>query len=211
MTKFMRTLMLTGICATVMVSGFAFADDTESAGNGGNRLGQQRVTQEEREAKRAEMQAQREERQAQRDERQVKLMELVETYAPDLVDDFEAAFEEAESLQDEMQAIREANQLTDDEKEAIRAEVEAIREQVQSGEMTIEEAREAIQALKPERPEKPAYSEENKEARKENLAGFKAAIESGDTDAIYDYLLEILERIQDHNEAKADKIDAMDY
>ena len=53
MTKFMRTLMVTGICASVMVTGFAFADSTEVNDMGG-RPAKERMSQEDREAKKAE-------------------------------------------------------------------------------------------------------------------------------------------------------------
>lgn len=209
MKKMMKALLLTGICGSMMVTGFAFADDTTADDT---TPGYQHMTEEDRQAKREEMQAKREAKKAENEakkedqqvrteERQAKLLELAETYAADLVDDFENAFDELEALREAFQELRE------DKIETIKAEVEAIREQVQNGDMTREEAREAIQALKPERDgESNKPSEEERAANQEKRQAFKAAIESGDADTIADMLEDILENIEAHIAEKTEKL-----
>jgi len=95
---------------------------------------------------------------------------------------------------------------------AFKLYFEAIREKVDSGEMTQEEAREEIDSLRPEGPdhdgEKP--SEEDREAKKaENevkCKAFHTAIEEGDEETIIEHLEEILNHIQERNAELAERI-----
>ncbi len=215
MKKLMKSLLITGICASIMASGFAFADTdtTESKGGRGEmgqgRPGHERMTEEEREAH-------QEEREAKREERQAEITDLVDTYASDLADDFEGAFAESEDLHTQMEALKEANRPSDEEREAMKETIEALKEKVENGEMTREEAKEEISALRPEkgqRGQKGQGSDEDREARKAEgeakREAFETAIEEGDADTIVECLEEILNRIQEKNVEMAAKIAEM--
>lgn len=219
MKKLMRSLLITGICASIMTSGFAFAD-SENGNQAGGRFGQapegrpsqERMTEEERTEKQEQRQENREERQAHQEEKEVKLLEVVNEFAPSMSEDFEDAFNEADSLHSELSDIKKENKPSDEDREAMKSTFEAIREKVKNGEMTREEAKEELYSLRPERPdhdsEKP--SDEDRDAKRaENEVkreAFQTALEDGDTETIIDYLEEILEHIQERNVALAEKI-----
>ena len=216
MKKLMKSLLITGICASIMASGFAFADtDTTTGSKGGRgemgegRPGHERMTEEEREAH-------KEEREAQKTERQAEITDLVDTYASDLADDFEDAFAESEDLHTQMEALREANRPSDEEREAMKETMEALKEKVENGEMTREEAKEEMSGLRPEKGErgpKGEGSDEDRETRKAEgeakRAAFETAIEEGDTDTIVECLEDILSHIQEKNVEMAAKIAEM--
>ncbi len=67
MKKLMRTLLLTGICASIMTSGFAFADEIIETENNENRPGHERMTEEERLEKQAARQQRREEKESKKE------------------------------------------------------------------------------------------------------------------------------------------------
>jgi len=223
MKKLMKSLLITGICASIMASGFAFADTdttTESKGGRGEmgegRPGHERMTEEEREAHKEERETRNEERQAQKAERQAEITDLVDTYASDLADDFEDAFAESEDLHSQMEALREANRPSDEEREAMKETMEALKEKVENGEMTREEAKEEMSGLRPEKGErgpKGEGSDEDRETRKAEgeakRAAFETAIEEGDTDTIVECLEDILSHIQEKNVEMAAKIAEM--
>ncbi len=212
MKKLMRTLLITGICASIMTSGFAFADSETDNQAPEGRPSHERMTEEERTEKQEQRQESREERQAHQEEKEIKLLEIVNEFAPSMSDDFEDAFNEADSLHSELGDIKEANKPSDEDREAMKSAVEAIREKVDNGEMTKEEAKEEIDSLRPERPahdsERP--SEEDRDAKKaENEVkreAFHTAIEAGDAETIIDHLEGILNNIQERNAELAERI-----
>lgn len=224
MKKFMKSLLITGICASILTSGLVFADTTTQTKFGheqgmnpptGDRPVQERMEGQERMPRQERFTDEEKElREEEHAKRQEELLTIVDTYASDLSDDFEDAFATEAELQQEMHDLREANKPSDEEMEAMKEKMDSIRAQVESGELTKEEARELMDANRPERPEndnpKEQMTQEEHEAlrleQQQKGDTFKAALDAEDEDTIVDMLNEMLEKLNERNEELAERI-----
>lgn len=234
MRKFMKSLLLTGVCASMIASGFAFADTSSTAGfrpmgappsMQGNGPGSQQMMEAGPEGEALEEGVTREELEAAHQEA---LLEIVDTYASDLYDDFEDAFAENTELQEELQDLMEATKLSDDTMDDLKAAMDAIQEQVESGELTREEAMEAMKELMPERPamntdeqqappegdeqQAPPQGDQQPQVQQEDSpqALLEAAIAEDNEDAIVEILEDMLDQLLERNEALVAQIEDME-
>lgn len=130
-----------------------------------------------------------------------KLTGLINEYAPGLLDEFQDFWEDHDALHEQL--MEEKQGIAEEKKEAATAFFEMIGEQVASGEMTREEAKEEIEAYGiAAKAERDAVKSEI-EALKESMGvdqevvkalheSLKAAAEAGDANAIGEILEEMI-------------------
>ena len=152
-------------------------------------------------------------------------LEIVETYASDQVDTYTALDEEHKSIHDSIEAFRaEAEELRKAYQESLKEEVKAyiddLKAQIENEEITRDEAAELFDAYaeekKAERESKAIDRaeleslkitlEENKIAREEVRAEIKTALDTEDTDAAYELILEWIELGEAHVDIDEQKL-----
>ena len=132
----------------------------------------------------------------------------------DLLDDFQDAWNRHDEIHILLEEHR--NEIIS----ALKAEKEAYREKVESGEMTREEVKAEIQLKRAEFEDKKDLIKEEIEALKETYGiyeglgkelhdNLKLAIESEDVDAIYDALSDILNSLENHIAFDQEKYEIM--
>lgn len=197
MNKLIKTLFVAVICVSVITSGFAFADTgNKPAVVFGHtdyvRPTNERMTEEEKAETQELRQKKYDDRQAKQEENKDKLLELVNEFAPNLVDDFEDAIDLAESLNSQITNFMEDHEPSDNE-------------DVTRGTLTPEEAIAELESLRPEKSkhkdEKP--SDEEREAmkaeREAKRKAFQNAIKGNDEDIIVEHLEDVLSNMQERN------------
>lgn len=133
---------------------------------------------------------------------------LAEKYAPDSVEQWQAAFVERDRIMEEFEA------LGDDPKWKAKREerkqlINKLNEQVKKGEITNEQMEKQIKEWK-DKNMGPREEQESKKARIEQMKktqeAFDAAIESGDAAKIKDTLPQMLEQMKANNARLAEKL-----
>tara|TARA_Y100000588_G_scaffold231174_1_gene244930 strand:+ start:303 stop:1022 length:720 start_codon:yes stop_codon:yes gene_type:complete len=156
-------------------------------------------------------------------------LELVETYAPDQVDTYSALVVEHQNLhaaidsaKEEIKEIRESKR--EEAKEDLKAYIEGLKSQIENEEITREEAAELFDTYTEElkenresfKPDQDALDkikadlEANKSARQTVRASLKEAIDSEDTDAAYQLILDLIELGAEHNVIDQVKLDLIE-
>ncbi len=195
--------MVSGIVASMLASGFAFAGtDDETTGRGLDKEDSaiKKIVHKYLEKpvmKKSARIGKRGGNSEDKEERHTKMMEIVTEYAPELVEEFE-------DIHTQMQANFDANS---EEREAHREEMkslmESYREKVQNGEMTREEVREEMETLREANRPGDAEDRPSKEEMEAKREAFETALENGDAETIVEHLEEILahmtERLENMN------------
>ncbi len=159
----------------------------------------------------------REENNVNREARHEKMLELFEAYAPDLSEAFVTLTEEHHTFHEARQILRE------DYKTDIQTSTEAIRASVEAGELTREEAYEAIMAIREENQdlknliqpileEKKVALEEEKAINQEIREALKTALDADviDEEAVYDLLIQVIDQLEAHIAIDLDYADQID-
>ena len=193
MKKLTKTLMVSGIVASMLASGFAFAGtDDETTGRGfgqrgsGDKGDRPQISREAGDEEGGKGFGKRGGNSEDKEERHTKMMEIVTEYAPELVDDFESIHEQAQANFDANSEEREAH------REEMKTLMESYREKVENGEMTREEVREEMEALREANRPGDAEDRPSKEEMQAKREAFETALENGDAETIVEHLEEIL-------------------
>ncbi|MCK8061495.1 MULTISPECIES: hypothetical protein [unclassified Fusibacter] len=210
--KKLMALALTGIMA---LSTFAFADEFDAAKTDDNLKGKPGI--EKQLGSRPEKgEKPGKEKHGNMEERMAKMTEVIENYAPDLLEDFEANWEAHQEIREELDAIKE--DLRESHKEEMEPIFEEIKALVESGELTREEAKEDLMAIREEnkadfesvRSDIDALREAygvDKDAAKAVHEALTAAVEADDAQAVTSALTEILNMMQNHLQFEEAKLD----
>lgn len=140
--------------------------------------------------------------------RQDQLMELVNTYAPNTVDEWEDLLDQKQELLEEIRELKDSKPgKVNDE---VREQLESIRESLRNGDMTQEEAKQAKEELGIERKQGNGNNREEKENREQQRTErhdqLKEAIEADDADQIQELLQQRFERTQESIEHLTEKL-----
>jgi hypothetical protein len=145
---------------------------------------------------------------------------LAEKYAPVLVSEFKAAYDQGEQLESQLKAAKDAENTDRAAKqEEMKTALEAIKAKVTSGELTQEQANEQIKQLreagkgtKPVRVEQTAEQAAQMEAKKllheEFQAAAQALTDNGSTELIANVLPKLLADLKAHNQQLTDRLAA---
>ncbi|MFD2670893.1 hypothetical protein [Marinicrinis sediminis] len=126
---------------------------------------------------------------------------LSDQYTPDQTDEWEAAFDTRSELMEQMKALKDAKS------EEMKAEMEAIKEKLQNGEITKEELRALMQEKKdrinPEAKDAIKAHHENMHALMKQLG---EALDADNAETIQSTLNELLAQLQQGNTWLAEKL-----
>jgi hypothetical protein len=182
------------------VSSIAFADEFSEKGpaqKGPGLMQKQQVERPEKPVRDGE----------QKEDYRERLTEIMNTFESDLLDDFTSNWADHDSIHEQLMALKEANK---EDKQAQRMEVlTGIKAEIEAGNLTREDAKVMLDALKNEnqavREEikteiealKALYNVDKEEVKALHEA-LKTAVEANDSDAVNAVLQEMLNALTDH-------------
>ncbi len=226
MKKLFKGIISTALCLMVLTPTFAHASDLNEEASTPQVKWQQKVEEKKQniQDRREEKRADREERKEVKEERRADFMEMVETYAPELAEQFDDKFTEHHTLQSSIfEARLDKNQSSfNDAKEELNALKEELQEQVKNEEITKEELKETLKAF---RDENKAEREAIKEGYKSDLAdeieaqktrheetkalreALKTAVENEDSETIVSIINQLYDNLLEHIEFDSTKLE----
>jgi len=152
-------------------------------------------------------------------------LELVETYAPDQVDNYNALVEKHQSIHASIDLVKEElkglhTAQKEVIKEAFKTYVDDLKTQIEAGDITREDAAELFDTFAEDmKADREIYKpdqeimdsikadlEANKTERAAVRSDLKVAIDEENTDEAYDLILQLLELGSEHNEMDEEKL-----